>query len=357
MSRSLARSARIALLALGAVVASCPLAPAQPGGRAEVEMSRLQKPLGSWTRVTSRGGPETARLTLYQFRQRSWLLLHWSALLGEGAPGSAREAAERMSAMTGLPWEGAEAVRADRPHRGHAVWEMEREQSGAVHTVQLWYCEESRRTFTAETFLDRSLETDPRWMDHLQAMAASVACHGPIRPTPVMVPAHTQAAREPSLGVGLRIPDSWQWGRWGEGAGREEGSLWCMDAESVGMLIVRRQDDRPGSLEAFLLATLESLPVVLAREERSVKVVPGEIQNVEGSLYAEGHLSVRDPRWDWIDGRHRFVFQAFGARGEYHGLLVSWLSETGIRGRSVVLEPDWSRLRDWLDRAKSGYRP
>ncbi|MFO7769162.1 MAG: hypothetical protein R6W82_09460 [bacterium] len=346
-----------ALLLLSGLPGAPAPAGAQPGGRAEVDMSFLQKPLGSWTRVSDVGGPETARLILYQFRQRSWLLLHWSARVGEGAPATAADAADRASRLTGRGWGPSEAVPSDETHRGHTLWALEREEGGTIRAVRLWYCGRSSRTFAAETLLDRSLETDPRWMDHLEVMAASAACHGPIRPAPPMVPAHIRAVRAPRLSVGLRIPESWQWGRWGEEVTREDGALWSMDTESVGMVLLRRQDDRTGTLREFFQAALESLPVVLAGKDRSVKVVPGEVQNVEDSLYSEGHITVRDPRWDWIAGRHRFVFQAFRARGEYHGMMVSWLSETDIRGRAVVLEPGWERLRRWLDLAKSGYRP
>ena len=298
-------------------------ADAQPGGKAEVDLGRLQKST------------------------------EWSG----GVPASAGEAARRAAALTGVDWEASRTRRSGPEHRGHPVWRLEGDEAGRIHALRLWTCPQSGRTFAAEMYVDRSLETDLRWMDHLEAMAASTACHGPIRPAPVMLPPHTRAVREPGFGLGLRIPESWEWGRWGEGAGRDRGALWFMDAESVGTLMVRRQDDRTGTLEEFFLACLESLPVLLAGEDRTVKVVPGEVQNVEGSRYSEGYFSIRDSRWDWIDGSHRFVFQAFRARGEYHGLLLAWLSETEIRGHTVGLEPDWQRLREWLDRAKSGYRP
>ena len=167
-----------------------------------------------------------------------------------------------------------------------------------------------------------------------------------------------ELARFEAFTLGFRLPEGWRSGVLDPASTARAGSVWSVSSESVGLILVRRRDDREGELRDFLRSTLEMLPVVLGRQEmRTVLVLPGDLQMVEGSWYTEGVFQVSDPEWPWIQGEHRFAVQAFGALGEQHALLISWRAVSDVWDVSFDTGPSWEQIRHWLDRIKRGYRP
>jgi hypothetical protein len=205
--------------------------------------------------------------------------------------------------------------------------------------------------------VDPALETDPKWLDTMEEIRDSIACHGPVAAPAAEVMRRSQVVLHDRLRLGFRLPGNWVSGLLDPGATRQSGALWATSRELVGMIILRRRDDRTGSLLEFLRTTVDLIPVALARTGRTIQVLPEQEERMGAEWRIRGVYRVEDLEWSWIDGEHRFALVAFTARGEQHVLLVSWLATTNIRGAPVELALPWEMVERLLERVSSGYYP
>ena len=244
-------------------------------------------------------------------------------------------------------------------HLDHSGWKyVPREPGESVPAESLvWSCPVSGRVFAAELAIDTSLETDPGWVEVLDAIASSVACHGPVRRVDFAGLEFEELFRSDELRLGLRLPIAWEADLFDPGSTAEQGRIWAASTRSVGMVLLRRRDDRAGSLQEFLQTTVELLPVALARENRTVRVLQEGEQSIGNEWTARGTFQVEDGDWDWVSGGHRFMIRAFSAGGEHHTILVSWLATPHAHGVRLDLETPWHLVEDLLSRASTAYIP
>ncbi len=334
---------------------------AQPGGPAVLDLEAFQEPLETWEQVAYGGTAETARYGLYQIRQRPLFTLYWRQL------SASEHAIDRVGALNFLSeafdpeyrLSVAPTALREFTHLDHAGWMYARHEPGeaVAERALVWPCPVSGRLFAAELTIDTTLETDPGWLSVLQAIASSVACHGPVRRVERADLDLGEVFRRDDLRLGLRVPAAWEAGLLDPGSTAEQGSVWAATTRSVGMVLLRRRDDRSGSLQEFLQTTVELLPVALARENRTVQVVQERERRAGNEWTTRGTFRVKDRDWGWISGEHRFMILAFGAVGEQHAILVSWLATPESQGMSLELTTPWQLVERLLSRAGSAYTP
>jgi hypothetical protein len=350
----------VALPVLLLAVAALPVG-AQPGSPARLDLTILASPLERWERVGEGGTADGPRYAFYQSRGRPLLVLHWWRPEGSppADPDDVRrtvEAQRLRGGVTGFVETSLEGT----IHRGHAAWVLEGLLDGGRTRVRyfLWYCEVTGRVFLAEARISLELETEQAWLDVLTAAVGTLACHGPIRqPEQVTEPPLEILVRADDLHFGLRLPRDWAWGVLGAEATDQAGSIWALPAGPVGMILLRRRDDRTGELAGFARDSLEMLAAVLTREGRTVQVLPEPMQADRDELRIRGVFTVRDPEWAWIEGTHKFLLTAFTAVGEQHVLLVSRLAATSIDGVPVEPAPGWGTIEHLMAGVRRAYRP
>lgn len=332
---------------------------AQPGAPATLDLEMISEPLDAWERVASSGSAETARYALYQLRRRPLLVLSWRPLRADerqlGRDVALGLAGQSLGRDSPFPLEPG-SLR-EWTHLGHPGWAYASAEAGDLPRVLIWPCPATDRLFVAELSLDRELETDPDWLEVLEAIVSSIACHGPVRQgPPAAVPLDRIVLRD-QLHLGLRLPAAWRAGLLDPGSTAQQGSLWAASTKSVGLVLLRRRDDRSGTLREFLQTTVDLLPVALGREGRTVQVIQESVRRAGQEWEARGFFRVEDREWEWIDGEHRFAIRAFPARGEHHAILVSWRATGSVKGVPLDLQTPWSLVEALLDRASSAYYP
>lgn len=335
---------------------------AQPGSPARLDVATLAAPLEHWEQVGAGGDADSPRYAFYQTRGRpTFLLSWWDRETGPvpAGPDDVRRLVEERLIMTGTPG-FVEVLLRPSMHRGHQAWELEGVRDGGTTRVRyrVWACAETERVFLSESRIALEVETDQTWLDLLDAAASSVACHGPIRPVEADTPMPFDLlVRLDEVQLGLRLPAGWSWGLMGGGAEVRSGTLWGIPTAGVGMVLVRRRDDRVGRLDDFASASLEMLAAVLGREGRSIQVLPGPLEQSGEEYRLTGEFTVRDPEWPWIEGTHLFHLAAFTARGEQHVLLVSRRGVREIDGVPVSPAPLEELVAGLLVRARGAYLP
>jgi hypothetical protein len=334
---------------------------AQPGSPARVDLTVLASPLERWERVGEGGSPDGPRYAFYQSRGRPLLVLNWWRPEGPPPAGAddvrrTVEAQQTRDGVTGFVEDSLEGT----THRGHTAWVLEGLLDGGRNRVRytLWYCDVTGRVFLSEARISLELETEQTWLDVLSVAAGTIACHGPIRPPEKATdPPLDTLVRADELHLGLRLPRDWAWGELGVAVTDQAGSLWALPAGPVGMILLRRRDDRVGEIAGFARDSLEMLAAVLSREGRTVQVLPEPVQADRDELNIRGVFIVRDPEWEWIEGTHRFLLTAFSAVGEQHVLLVSRLAATTINGVPVEPAPRWETIELLMAGVRRAYRP
>lgn len=335
---------------------------AQPGSPARLDVATLADPLERWEQVGEGGGSEEPRYAFYQTRGRpTFLLSWWDAQEGPvpAGPDDVRRLVEERLSRTGVPG-FMEVLLQPSTHREHDAWLLEGAREGGRTRVRyrIWVCGGTGRVFLAESRIALDLETDEAWLDLLDTCAGTVACHGPIRPVEAATPVPLDGlVRIDEAQLGLRLPSGWSWGMLDESSGVRSGTLWAVPSAGVGMVLVRRRDDRVGRLDEFALGSLEMLAAVLGREGRSIQVLPGPLERDREEYRLSGEFTVRDPEWPWIEGSHRFQLAAFAARGEQHILVVSRRAVRMIDGVPISPAPLEENVAGLLVRARSAYRP
>ncbi len=334
---------------------------AQPGSPARVDLTVLASPLERWERVGEGGTSDSPRYAFYQSRGRPLLILDWWRPEGPPPAGAddVRRTVETQQTRDGVSG-FVETSLEGTTHRGHAAWVLEGLLDGGRDRVRytLWYCEVTGRVFLTEARISLELETEQTWLDVLTAAVGTLACHGPIRqPEQVTDPPLETLVRADDLHLGLRLPRDWAWGVLDADVTDQAGSLWALPAGPVGMVLLRRRDDRTGDLAGFARDSLEMLAAVLTRAGRTVQVLPEPVQVDRGELRIRGEFTVRDPEWAWIEGTYKFLLTAFTAVGEQHVLLVSRLAETTINGMPVVPAPRWDVVELLMSGVRRAYRP
>lgn len=332
---------------------------AQPGAPAVLDMSALSERLDEWEQLAYHGSPETARYALYQLRRRPLLIASWRPLEPGRSTLDRAGAREVAAAVLEEAYPPSDEELYEGTHRGHRLWTYRPESPGSVveSVLAMWACPVTQRLFTVQMSIDRALETDPRWLDTLEEIRESIACHGPVIAPATEWMSRSQVVLHDRLHLGFRLPEDWTSGLLDAGTTRQSGSLWATSRELVGMILLQRRDDRSGSLLDFLRTTVDLIPVALARTGRTIQVLPGQEERVGEEWRIRGVFRVEDPEWSWVGGEHRFALVAFTARGEQHALLASWLATTNIRGAPVELALPWEMVESLLERVAGSYYP
>jgi hypothetical protein len=333
----------------------------QPGAPAALDLEVFQEPLEEWDQIAYSGTLETARYALYQLRQRPLLALYWRPLAASELSFDRAWALDFMAETVDPEYRLSLDTSDLREwtHLDHPAWMYagpDQSESG-IDRVIVWPCLTSGRLFAVELTIDRTLETDPEWLSVLQSVASSIACHGPVRQVEQPAVALDRVVLRDDLRLGFRVPSDWESGLLDHGSTPQQGILWVATTRSTGMVLLRRRDDRSGPLRELLQTTVELLPVALARENRTVQVIQEGEQHLGNEWAARGVFRVQDPEWGWISGEHRFMILVFGARGEQHAILVSWLATPDVKGMPLGLTTPWNLVERLMERASSAYYP